>query len=225
VELGSTLSLIVGAIVFVIVSVLMNRFFGPWLVQQLGRLKNSKGIPIILLLVAMGLIARLIGLEGILGAFAAGLILGGTNLREKLIEPAQGIVYIFATIFFVSIGAKTDLSVLNPAIPENREGLIVAVFLILVAILGKIIAGYAAIGKEGLNRLAVGTGMIPRGEVGLVFAGLGSATGALPPSIDVAIVLMVIATTFLGPPLLRLVFQSVTVEPVAETTENLQEIE
>jgi Kef-type K+ transport system membrane component KefB len=65
--------------------------------------------------------------------------------------------------------------------------------------------------------------MIPRGEVGLVFAGLGSATGALPPSIEVAIVLMVITTTFLGPPLLRLVFQSVTVEPVAETTENLQE--
>ena len=49
--------------------------------------------------------------------------------------------------------------------------------------------------------------MIPRGEVGLVFAGLGSATGALPPSIDVAIVLMVIATTFLSPPLLRLVFE------------------
>mgnify|MGYP006267948289 CR=1 FL=1 len=223
VEIGSTVSLIMGAILFVVAAVLMSRFFAPWFVTQLNKLTSSRGIGVLLLLFGMGLIARLIGLEGILGAFAAGLILSGTNLRERLIEPAQAIVYIFATIFFVSIGAKTDLSPLNPAIPENREGLIIAVFLILVAILGKIIAGYAAIGKEGLNRLAVGTGMIPRGEVGLVFAGLGSATGVLPPAIDVAIVVMVIATTFLGPPLLRVVFQSVTIEPVAETIEAPQE--
>ncbi|HAC65134.1 MAG TPA: sodium:proton antiporter, partial [Cyanothece sp. UBA12306] len=137
---------------------------------------------------------------------AAGLILGGTKVRENLIDRVGVLSFVFSTIFFVSIGAKTDLSVLNPSVPANREGLIVAGFLIIVAIVGKITAGYFAFSSEDINRLGIGTGMIPRGEVGLVFAGLGSATGALPPSIDVAIVLMVIATTFFAPPLLRVVF-------------------
>ncbi|WP_048316124.1 cation:proton antiporter, partial [Crocosphaera watsonii] len=144
----------------------------------------------------------------ILGAFAAGLILGGTTAREGLVEAIEVLSVVFSTVFFVSIGAKTDLSVLNPSVPANREGLIIAGFLIIVAIVGKVSAGFFAFTDEKINRLGIGTGMIPRGEVGLVFAGLGSATGALPPSIDVAIVLMVIATTFLSPPLLRLVFDT-----------------
>ena len=71
--------------------------------------------------------------------------------------------------FFVCVGAKTDLSVLNPAIPSNREGLIIATFLILVAILGKVITGFTVFGNPDINKLAIGVGMIPRGEVGLVF--------------------------------------------------------
>ncbi len=73
------------------------------------------------------------------------------------------------------MGAKTDLSVLNPAIPTNREGLVLAAFLIVVAILGKVVTGLAVFSQEKLNRLAIGVGMIPRGEVGLVFAGVGAA--------------------------------------------------
>lgn len=155
----------------------------------------------------MSFLAGVIGLESILGAFAAGLVVGGTKYREQIEEGAGTLVGIFATIFFVSIGSKTDLSILDPSVPANREGLIVAGFLIIVAIVAKIAAGYFAFSSEKINRLGIGTGMVPRGEVGLVFAGLGAATGALPPSIDVAIVLMVIATTFLAPPLLRVVFQ------------------
>ncbi len=56
--------------------------------------------------------------------------------------------------------------------------------------------------------MAISTGMIPRGEVGLVFAGLGAATGTLTPAVNVAIVLMVIGTTFVPPPMLRLVFSA-----------------
>ena len=62
--------------------------------------------------------------------------------------------------------------------------------------------------KEKLNRLAIDTGMVPRGEVGLMFAGLGAATGAVSGSINVAIVLMVIVTTFVAPIMLRKVFAS-----------------
>ncbi len=208
IDVVNAVKLILTAAAFMIAAVVMNRFFGPWFITQLDKFKapSTAGMGSFILFIALSLLAGLVGLESILGAFATGLILGGTSKRDDLIEGVGVLSFIFSTIFFVSIGAKTDLSVLNPSIPANREGLIVAIFLIIVAIVGKVGAGFFAFSSDKINRLAVGTGMIPRGEVGLVFAGLGSATGALPPSIDVAIVLMVIATTFLAPPLLRVVF-------------------
>ncbi|MGK7954797.1 MAG: cation:proton antiporter [Crocosphaera sp.] len=225
IDVGNAVKLVLTAAAFMIAAVVMNRFFGPWFIDQLDKFKapGTAGMGSFILFIALSLLAGLVGLESILGAFATGLILGGTSKRDDLIEGVGVLSFIFSTIFFVSIGAKTDLSVLNPSIPANREGLIVAIFLIIVAIIGKVGAGFFAFSSEKINRLAVGTGMIPRGEVGLVFAGLGSATGALPPSIDVAIVLMVIATTFLAPPLLRVVFQtsdSVPLPVPSDTSEN-----
>jgi Kef-type K+ transport system membrane component KefB len=88
-----------------------------------------------------------------------------------------------------------------------------AIFLIAVAIIGKVVTGLFVFGQPGINRLAIGVGMIPRGEVGLVFAGVGSASGALSPAMEAAIIMMVILTTFVAPPLLRFVFQEP--EPVA----------
>lgn len=208
VEIGNVIYLLISATVFVVAAILLNRFFGQWFVKVLDQLKNPSSVFIGSLIFAsfMAFLAGVAGLEGILGAFAAGLVLGGTDKREALEKMCQPLVAIFTTIFFVSIGAKTDLTVINPLIPENREGLIIAAFLITVAIVGKVMAGFFVTTGGGINRLAIGTGMIPRGEVGLVFAGLGSATGALSPALNVAIVLMVIATTFLAPPLLRVVF-------------------
>ncbi len=62
-------------------------------------------------------------------------------------------------------------------------------------------------GKEKINRLAIGIGMIPRGEVGLVFAGIGAASGVLDQPLQAAIIIMVILTTFVAPPLLRFAFK------------------
>ena len=114
-------------------------------------------------------------------------------------------VALFATIFFVLIGTKMDLSVVNPFDPANREGLIIAAFLLVVAIAGKVAAGWLYASKEPTNRLVVGLGMMPRGEVGLIFLGLGSQAKLLSPSLEAAILLMVIGTTFLAPLLLRFV--------------------
>jgi Kef-type K+ transport system membrane component KefB len=102
-------------------------------------------------------------------------------------------------IFFVTVGARADLGVLNPAVPANRAGLSIAVFLVLVAIIGKSIAGWAVFGQPDINRWAIGVGMIPRGEVGLVFAGIGSASGILDKPLEVSIIIMVILTTFHRP--------------------------
>jgi len=157
-------------------------------------------------------IGAAIQLEAILGAFAAGLILAETDKQQELEEQVLPLADFLTPIFFVVVGARTDLSVLNPAIPENREGLVIAAFLIVVAIIGKLVTGLAVFGKPNINRLAIGVGMIPRGEVGLVFVGVGSAIGILSKSLEAAMIVMVILTTFLAPAFLRIAFQQSSVE-------------
>lgn len=221
VEPSTIIYLVIIAVAFILGAIALKQFFGPQLMAIADQFQSPGALLIIAVVFMsfMAFIADAIGLEAILGAFAAGIVLGQTEKSEELDDLLKPYIYTATTIFFVSIGAKTDLSVINPAIPENREGLIIATFLIIAAIIGKTVAGFAAFGKQKLNKLAIGTGMIPRGEVGLVFAGLGSATGALAPSLDVAIVLTVIVTTFIAPPLLKLVFSKNEGEISSETPE------
>jgi Kef-type K+ transport system membrane component KefB len=118
----------------------------------------------------------------------------------------------------VVVGARTDVTVLNPFNPANHPGLILAIFLVIVAIVGKVVAGFAVFGLPGINRWAIGVGMIPRGEVGLVFAAYGATTGVLTPALQAAVIVMVIVTTFIAPPLLRVAFGPDVVAPeVAES--------
>ncbi len=210
--------LMISAAAFLIGAILIGRLLSPFYVQLVNKMKTRGQLLLVSLIFAFMLsyIAQVIQLEAILGAFAAGLVLAETEKRQELTEQILPVADIFVPIFFVCVGAKTDLSVLNPVIPSNREGLILAAFLIVVAILGKLVTGFTLWGQTALNKLAIGVGMIPRGEVGLVFAGVGSASGALSPSTEAAIIMMVILTTFLAPPWLRLVFTEPTA--IAEET-------
>ena len=149
--------------------------------------------------------ATAIGLEAALGAFAAGLILSSSKHNRAIQEAVLPIVTLFATVFFVLVGAGMDLSVINPSDPSSKTALIVAGFLLVVSIIGKIAAGWCFVSKQPTRRLVVGLGMMPRGEVGLIFLGLGTSAKLLSPSLEAAILLMVIGTTFLAPVLLRLV--------------------
>lgn len=209
IEVSNIIYLVISAAVFLIGSILLGRLVSPLLVGLVNAMKTRGQVLITGLVFAFSLsyIATAIHLEGILGAFAAGLILAETEKRKELEEQVIPVADILVPVFFVCVGAKTDLSVLNPAVPTNREGLIIATFLIVVAILGKVITGFVVFGNPDLNKLAIGVGMIPRGEVGLVFAGVGSASGALSEATEAAIIVMVISTTFIAPPLLRLVFK------------------
>ncbi len=225
VQIVSTIWLIVSAAAFLIGAIIVGRFLSPLFVGLVDGMKTRGQLLIVSIIFAFVLsyIATVIQLEAILGAFAAGLILAETDKRSDLEKQILPIADLFVPIFFVCVGAKTDLSVLNPAVPANREGLVIAAFLIVVAIFGKVITGFTVFGQEKLNKLAIGVGMIPRGEVGLVFAGVGSASGALSESTEAAIIMMVIITTFVAPPFLRLVFK----EPQGaiasgETPEKLQ---
>jgi Kef-type K+ transport system membrane component KefB len=210
IQLSNIVYLIVSSTVFLIGSIVLGRLFSPYFVRLVEKLNTRGNLLISALIFAfiLAYVSAVIHLEAILGAFAAGLILGETDKREELTEQVLPIADMLVPIFFVCVGARTDVGVLNPWVPENREGLILAVFLVAVAIVGKVVTGAVVFGKESLNRLAIGIGMIPRGEVGLVFAGVGSASGVLSAPLTAAIIVMVIFTTFLAPPLLRVVMKT-----------------
>jgi Kef-type K+ transport system membrane component KefB len=151
-------------------------------------------------------LAHAAGLATIVGAFAAGVILNdffdkemeGLSLRE-LLTPLE---FLVVPLFFVWIGVQVKLEILL-----DRKLLAVGLALTLIAIVGKVVSGFVC--PRRMKRLAVGFGMVPRGEVGLVFAGVGKSLGVIDDQLFSAIVLLVIATTLLAPPALRL-----TLEPV-----------
>lgn len=205
VDLLNVTYLIISASAFLLGSILLGKFFNQSFVAIADKLKTRGAllIPAFTFALVMAFLANVIHLEAILGAFAAGLVLDETDRRKQLDQQVMPIADILVPIFFVTVGAKADLGVLNPTVAENRAGLIIAGFLIAVAIVGKVITGWGVFGKPGVNRLAIGVGMIPRGEVGLVFAGIGSASGVLDKPLEAAIIVMVILTTFLAPPMLQ----------------------
>ena len=221
VAVSNILYLIISAGVFLVGAILLGRFLSPYFVSLVNELQTRGQLLLASLIFAfiLSYIAAVIQLEAILGAFAAGLILAETDKRKQIQEQVIPVADMLVPIFFVTVGAKTNLGVLNPAIPSNREALIMATFLIAVAILGKVVTGFTVFGQVQVNRLAIGVGMIPRGEVGLIFASVGSASGALSEATEAAIIMMVIVTTFLAPPLLRVVFQKDV--PVFTETERL----
>ena len=208
-EIAPIAQLVVAAVLFVVVALVLSRKAAPafdWMIDQL-QAPGAKLVGSYLLLGASCFIATAIGLEAALGAFAAGLIASTSKHRHEIQTAVTPIVGLFATVFFVLVGAGMDLSVVNPSDPEARSALVIAGFMLAVAIIGKVAAGWAVFGKQKTNHLVVGLGMLPRGEVGLIFLGLGTAAKLLSPGLEAAILLMVIGTTFLAPVLLRLVLK------------------
>ena len=137
----------------------------------------------------------------IVGAFAAGAALARTNRRHDIDRAIKPVVDIFAPVFFVYVGAEVDVRLLNPAVADNRPALLLGLLLAAVGFAGKFAAGYGAWG--GVRRAFIGAGMVPRGEVGLIFASVGLSTGSLTQSEFVAVLVAVFITTFVAPPLLK----------------------
>jgi len=188
---------------FLLVAIVGGLPLGRLLVRGVAR-ANVRGI-LVAVSVAFALLAALgaqaAGSAAIVGAFAAGLVLARTNRSDDIRNAVRPTVDVFAPIFFVAIGAQVDVRYLNPADASNRPALLLALGLIVVGSLGKFAAGWAAWGR--VRRSFIGAGMIPRGEVGLIFAQIGKQNGALPEPAFVAVVVAVFATTFLTPPLLK----------------------
>jgi hypothetical protein len=132
----------------------------------------------------------------IIGAFAAGSCCTTRRSASRSSGSRRPVGHLVVPVFFAVVGASVDLGAL-----AAREPLTIGGALIAVAIVGKFAAGYAPFWFRGRKAL-VGAAMIPRGEVGLIFAQMGLVSGALSPALFGAVALMVLATTFVSPPLI-----------------------
>lgn len=183
-------------------------WLGPYLSEGLVKVVHRMRVRGVLVsaalsfALALSLAAHVIGTAMIVGAFCAGILLARTDKKEDIDQTIRPVADVFAPIFFVMVGAKVDLAAFDPRVPANRAVLGLAALLILAAVAGKVVSALA-VREKGLNRLAVGFGMIPRGEVGLIFAQIGLSAGLVDAGLYGAVVLMVIVTTFLAPPLLK----------------------
>lgn len=180
---------------------------GIWLTPKLVRRISSLGIQNLKLLFGVSFafllswLANVAELATIVGAFAAGMVLNsffdreveGVSLHE-LLSPIESLV---VPLFFVWMGIQVKLEAM-----ARTDVLIAGVALTVVAIVGKVASGWGC--PKTMNRWAVGFGMMPRGEVGLIFAGIGKGIGVVDDGLFSAVVLLVMVTTVLAPIMLRI---------------------
>ncbi len=201
---------------FLVGAIAVGHYVVPQLFRGLNRFEG-RGVLLALaiaLCFTLAWVANLVGLAYIVGAFAAGIVLDEAHFEilpnhdkqdlQHLLKPVSDLL---VPIFFVLMGLKVDLRVF-----ARLDLLGFAAALTAVAILGKQFCSLGVV-ERGINRLAIGIGMIPRGEVGLIFAGIGAtlslpnAEGGREPVISAAtfgaVIIMVIITTLVTPPLLK----------------------
>jgi Kef-type K+ transport system membrane component KefB len=207
VSLGEVARVVALAVGFVVVAVAVGQLAAGPIIRVVVNMR-SRGVLIVGSLVfafALALGAHAAGSAAIIGAFTAGLILARTDSRVDIEHALKPIADLLVPIFFVAVGAQVDLRVLNPFVAANRPAILLALGLTAVAIATKWGAGFVVPGR-GLRRVAIGAAMVPRGEVGLIFAQVGLAAKAIGPDTYAAVVVVVMATTFFAPPVLGVLF-------------------
>ena len=193
------------AIIFILLSVLAGLFLAKKSIKLIANKWNVPGmmLSLALLICFMGAyLANQFGLATIVGAFSMGLILDDVHFKnfnssKTLEEYIQPLSMFLVPIFFVITGLNVDVSVLqDPAVIYS------SIALCLVAILSKLACGWAFPSKEKFSRILIGVGMIPRGEVGLIFASVGKSIGVVDDRLYAVAVIVVITTTLVTPPIL-----------------------
>jgi len=209
--MGGVFWIIAKAVLFLVGAVAIGHWASPRVFKLASRLRGEHMLLSVglLILFLFSWVADKIGLATIVGAFAAGLILDEMHFKQlgdrhkhdmgEILSPLAGFL---VPIFFVRMGYMVDLSTFG-----NSTILGFAGALTLAAILGKQVCSFGVI-EKGLDRLSVGIGMIPRGEVGLIFAGIGAGMllhghRVVDSSTFSAVVIMVIVTTLITPPVLK----------------------
>ncbi len=208
-EWGEVARIVLSSLGFLVGAIVIGNWFMPFFLKTVRWLRTRGDLLTASLVFAFSLawIAEQVGSAAIIGAFAAGLVLADTDKRQDLEQQLRPVTDFFLPVFFITVGAGVNLALL-----ANQEALFLALALSATAVLGKLVCGWAAFGIPA-DKWVIGAGMVPRGEVGLVFASVGLATGVLSGVNHTAVVIMVISTTFLGPLLLSLMLRSKPTKP------------
>lgn len=167
----------------------------------------------ILLLFGLSLLATYAGVAAIIGAFLAGMALA-TSVEPEIHQMTDGATELLVPFFLAGIGLNLDLSVFR------HEGTVVlGLLLLVVACASKFIGcGLGALRLGWSDAVRVGTGMIPRGEVGLVVAQIGLGLRVIPPSVYALVVVVAIGTTMVAPPFLQIAYRkSETAVPLTKS--------
>jgi Kef-type K+ transport system membrane component KefB len=155
-------------------------------------------LPGMIIMLGLAALSAVIGLAAIIGAFLAGMVVGESSERHALEAEVAPVAAFFTPFFFGFIGAQVDLAVL-----ADLEAILILLGITALAIGSKFIGAFVGAVRQGLWRgVLVGWGMVPRGEVGIVVAGLGLSAGAIDSEIYSVVVGMAILTTLIVPPLL-----------------------
>jgi Kef-type K+ transport system membrane component KefB len=202
-------AIVAKAFLFLVGAILVGSFLSPRLFRQALAIRSTGVVQALSLGLCFGLawLALQAGLAGIVGAFAAGLVLEDVHFEDHvkrgekpLHESLHSITALLVPVFFVRMGMLVHVdSFLKPGVMGF------ALLLTVAAMVGKWACGLAA--PRGVSRVTVALGMMPRGEVGLIFAGIGATLvlGGKPivsPETYAAAVFMVVVTTMATPPLL-----------------------
>jgi Kef-type K+ transport system membrane component KefB len=204
-SLGNLAIIVAKSVGFLVLAIGLGVAFMPRVMAFLARFRSG-GIVIVASIIfcfAYAYVAHLAGLAAIVGAFCAGLVLEDVHFKEfreekELEELLKPVISFLVPVFFVVMGLRVRLETF-----ADVSIIGIAIALTIAAFIGKQICSLV-VRDKGLNRLLIGLGMVPRGEVGLIFAGIGMVLGVVDAALYSAIVIMVILTTFATPPLLKM---------------------
>lgn len=216
---GDVLLILVRMILFLGASVLFGLWALPWIIRRVAHLPISQGLLTmsLVIMLAYGIASEAFGgMAAITGAFLAGLMLSRTPEKERIEAGAHALAYgLFVPVFFVNIGLSINLR------EFQVEALLLTVAITVGAVAGKWFgSGWGAKlgGLSTTEATQLGAGMISRGEVGLIVASVGMQNGLMNDMEFSAIVVMILVTTLITPPILRGLFmREKTKKPVVQT--------
>lgn len=224
INLWDTGKVLVYIVLFFLFSPILAKAISP-IIKRWDEKSDIPGIlptVIVSLILLFAWIAHFLGAPELLGGFAAGLALsrqfffpGAVFLREskdfshRVEVQMKPIVHLFTPIFFVTIGLSLDLRTINQ---ESSFILILSGSLLIAAIIGKLFSAFFLKGESRIMQLIIGTAMVPRGEVGLIFANVGLNAGVLKNDVYAAIILVITITTLVAPFSLRWLYSYSTTD-------------